>query len=75
MADLIVAVGLGVMTSPGAGQVFKTVPTAELMGHFPMALVPAFLVPLAFVLHVTSLWQLLGGTWVTHRAAAFAPSR
>jgi hypothetical protein len=75
MADLIVAVGLGVMTSPGAGQVFKTVPTAELMGHFPMALVPAFLVPLALVLHVASLWQLLGGTWVTHPVAAFAPSR
>lgn len=75
MADLAAAVGLGIMTSPGATQVITTVPTTEVMGHFPMALVPTFLVPLAFVLHVTSLWQLLGGAWVPHRAAAFASSR
>jgi hypothetical protein len=30
------------------------------MTRFPMALVPTFLVPLAFVLHFVSLWQLLG---------------
>jgi hypothetical protein len=76
MADLVVAVGLGIMTSPGPTQVFQTAPTSELMAHFPLALVPTFLVPLAFVLHVVSLWQLLGGTWVPHRTApAFAPSR
>jgi hypothetical protein len=76
MADLIVAVGLGIMTSPGPTQVFHTVPTSELLAHFPLALVPTFLVPLAFVLHVVSLWQLMGGVWVRHPAAAsFAPSR
>jgi hypothetical protein len=76
MADLVVAVLLGVMTSPGPTRVFQTAPTSELMAHFPLALVPTFLVPLAFVLHVTSLWQLLGGAWVPHRAAAsLAPSR
>ena len=64
IADLIVAVGLGIMTSPGPTQVFETAPTSEFMTHFPMALVPAFLVPLAFVLHVSSLWQLLGAPWV-----------
>jgi hypothetical protein len=30
------------------------------MTHFPRALVPGFLVPLAFVLHVISLRRLLG---------------
>jgi hypothetical protein len=75
MADLIVAVGLGIMTNPGPTQVFETVPTSELITHFPLALVPAFLVPLAFVLHVISLWQLLGGTWAPHPAAARAASR
>jgi|SRR5262245_8819329 len=75
MADLIVAVGLGIMTSPGPTQVFHTVPTSELMAHFPLALVPTFLVPLAFVLHVASLWQLLGGTWESHPAVSLAPSR
>ncbi len=70
MADLIVAVGLGTMTSPGSTQVFNTVPTSELMTHFPMALVPTFLVPLAFTLHVISLSQLLGGAWVPHPGAS-----
>jgi hypothetical protein len=37
--------------------------SAELVARFPLALVPTFLVPLAFTLHVVSLWQLLGGTW------------
>ena len=69
IADLIVAVGLGIMTNPGPTQVFDTVPTSELVTHFPMALVPTFLVPLAFVLHVISSWQLLGGRWVPHLAA------
>ena len=69
MADLVVAVGLGIMTSPGPTQVFPTVPTTELMTHFPLALVPSFLVPLAFALHVISLWQLLGGPWVPHLEA------
>jgi hypothetical protein len=66
MADLVVAAGLGIMTSPGPAHVFHTTPTSELVTHFPLVLVPAFLVPLAFVLHVISLWQLLGGRWVPH---------
>ncbi|HET6195282.1 MAG TPA: hypothetical protein VFE12_06000 [Acetobacteraceae bacterium] len=63
MADLIVAVGLGMATSPGPTQVFVTTPTSAFATHFPFALVPTFLVPLAFVLHVISLWQIVGGTW------------
>jgi hypothetical protein len=75
IADLIIAVGLGIMTSPGPTQVFHTAPTSELMTHFPLALVPTFLVPLAFTLHVISLWQLLGDPWVTRPAAVSAASR
>ena len=63
MADLVVAVGLGITTNPGAGHVFDTVPTSGILTRFPMALVPAFLVPLAFTLHGISLWQLLGKRW------------
>jgi hypothetical protein len=63
MADLVVAVGLGIMTSPGPAQVFHTTPTSELATRFPLALVPTFLVPLAWTLHVVSLWQLVGGSW------------
>jgi hypothetical protein len=63
LADLVVAVGLGITTSPGALQLFRTVPTSELATSFPLALVPTFLVPLAFMLHIASLWQLWRGTW------------
>jgi hypothetical protein len=63
MADLVVAVALGVMTNPGPTQVFYTIPNAELLTQYPLALVPAFLVPLAFTLHVVSLLQLWRGTW------------
>ena len=75
MADLVVAVGLGVMTSPGPAQVFRTTPTSEFATQFPLALVPVFLVPLAFILHVVSLWQLLAKTWVTHPAVSSVRSR
>jgi hypothetical protein len=75
LADLVVAVGLGIMTSPGPAQVFRTTPTSELITQFPLALVPTFLVPLAVVLHVISLWQLLGGRWVTTRATSSVSSR
>jgi hypothetical protein len=60
LVDLIMAVGLGIMTSPGPLQVFQTTPTSELATRFPLVLVPTFLVPLAFMLHIVSLWQLFG---------------
>ena len=63
MADLIVAVGLGIMTNPGPAQVFNTMPNSALITRFPLALVPTFLVPLAFTIHIVSLWQLLGFKW------------
>ncbi len=63
MLDLIVAVGLGITTSPGPLQVFHTTPTSQMATRFPLALVPTFLVPLAFTIHVISLWQLLGARW------------
>jgi hypothetical protein len=71
LADLVVAVGLGIMTSPGPLQVFHTIPTAELATRFPLVLVPTFLVPLACALHVISLTQLISGTWARPVAATF----
>lgn len=63
MTDLIVAVFLGVTTNPGPAQLFHTTPTSVLITRFPLALVPTFLVPLAFTIHVVSLWQLFGFKW------------
>ncbi len=64
MADLIVAVGLGVTTNPGAAHLFNTTPSSVILTRFPIVLVPAFLVPLALTLHGVSLWQLFGRKWV-----------
>ena len=71
LADLVVAVGLGVMTNSGPLQVFHTIPTAELATQIPLVLVPTFLVPLACAVHVISLTQLIGGTWAKPVALAF----
>jgi hypothetical protein len=60
LLDLIVAVGLGVTTSPGPVHVFHTTPTSELATRFPLVLVPTFLVPLAVMLHIISLWHMFG---------------
>jgi hypothetical protein len=56
--DLVVAIGLGITTNPGPAQLFHTTPNTELLTRFPLALVPGFLVPLAFMVHFVSLWQL-----------------
>jgi hypothetical protein len=63
ITDLIVAISLGIMTNPGPAGVFLTTPTAELLTKFPLALVPTMLVPLAFTLHIASVWQLSGRKW------------
>lgn len=63
MADLIIAVGLGIATNPGPLHLFHATPTSELLTGFPLAVVPTFLVPLAFTIHVISTWQLMGLRW------------
>ena len=75
LCDLVVAIGLGVTTSSGPAQLFHTTPTAEIMTRFPMALVPTYLVPLAFVLHIVSLWQILGRSWRRPALEAPVPER
>jgi hypothetical protein len=58
LLDLVVAIGLGITANPGPAQLFHTTPDAELLTSFPLALVPGFLVPLAFMVHFVSLWQV-----------------
>jgi hypothetical protein len=58
LADLAVAVGLGMITSPGPLQlIVPNVATAGL-GTYPYALTPAFVVPSSILLHALSLRQL-----------------
>jgi hypothetical protein len=55
LLDLVVAVGLGVTANPGPAQIFHPAVSGELITEFPLALVPGFLVPLAFMVHIASL--------------------
>lgn len=58
LIDLIVAIPLGMFHAPGRLQLIVTDPTTAMLGELPMALIPTFVVPLAFVLHVASLQAL-----------------
>jgi hypothetical protein len=58
IADLIVAVGTGFLTSPSPLQLFAFDNPSELISAFPLVLVPSYLVPLSIVLHLASLTKL-----------------
>jgi hypothetical protein len=58
IADLIVAVSTGFLTSPSRFQLFAFDRPNELISMFPLVLIPTFLVPLAILLHIISLIQL-----------------
>ena len=68
MVDLIVAISMGVLSSPGgilAGPV-----TTQLMARFPLSLVPTFFVPLLFIMHLISLRAISRSTSADTTAAA-----
>jgi hypothetical protein len=58
IADLIVAVGTGFLTSPSPFQMLALDRPNELISAFPLVLVPTFLVPLSVLLHLASLTKL-----------------
>jgi hypothetical protein len=58
IADLIVALTTGFLTSPSPLQRFAFDRPNQLISMFPLVLIPTFLVPLAIVLHIISLIQL-----------------
>ena len=58
LADLVVAVTTGFLTSPSAFQLFAFDLPNELISQFPLVLIPVFLVPLSVLLHLASLTKL-----------------
>jgi uncharacterized membrane protein len=58
IADLIIALATGVLTSPSPLQRFAFDRPNQLIATFPLVLIPTFLVPLAILLHIISLTQL-----------------
>ena len=58
IADLIVAVATGFLTSPSRFQMFALGAPNELIAAFPLVMIPVFLVPLSILLHLASLEKL-----------------
>lgn len=58
IADLMVAVTTGFLTSPSRFQMFAFEAPNRLITSFPLVMIPVFLVPLAILLHLASLAKL-----------------
>ena len=52
IVDLIAAVGLGVMSSPGPARLILAEPSSAIMTTLPWLLIPGFLVPLLMSVHI-----------------------
>lgn len=59
LADLILAISLGIVTSPGRFQLIVTNLPGIGAGTYPDVLTPAFVVPASILLHALSLRQLI----------------
>ena len=58
IADLVIAVTIGFLTSPSPLQVAAFDRPNVLIGMFPLVLIPVFAVPLSILLHIASLRKL-----------------
>ena len=59
IADLVSAVSLGVLSSPGPIRMIFAEPGTGLMTTLPWLLIPGYLVPLLFILHLAIFQRLL----------------
>jgi hypothetical protein len=58
IADLVVAVTMGTLTSPGLTNLLSRDTPNVLISTFPLVMIPTFAVPLALILHGLTLWRL-----------------
>jgi len=58
IADLVLAISMGAMTSPGRAHLLALDAPNLLMTAYPLVMVPTFAVPLALMLHGLVLWRL-----------------
>ena len=70
MADLVVAVMMGGMTSPGRAHLLALDAPNLLISSYPLVMVPTFAVPLALMLHSPVLWRLRREVGSTGRLVA-----
>jgi hypothetical protein len=67
-ADLISAVALGALSAPGPLNVFAGPPTSAIMTSLPWLMIPGFLVPCLFFIHLVVFYRLLAKTEVSFAA-------
>ena len=70
IADLVVAVMMGAMTSPGRPHLLAFEAPNLLITSWPLVMIPTFAVPLALMLHGIVLWRLRRETASKGRLAA-----
>ena len=70
IADLVVAVMMGAMTSPGRPHLLAFEAPNLLITSWPLVMIPTFAVPLALMLHGIVLWRLRRETASNGRLAA-----
>jgi hypothetical protein len=58
IADLVIAITTGFLTSPSPAQVLALDKPNLLISQYPLVMIPVFLVPLALLLHLASLQRL-----------------
>ena len=64
IADLVLAVSTGFLSSPSPYQMLALDRPNVLIVQDPFVMVPAFFVPLSIILHAMSLWKLRRGASV-----------
>jgi hypothetical protein len=69
IADLVVAIAMGGMTSPGRAHLIALEAPNLLISSYPLVMTPTFAVPLALMLHGLVLWRLRRETASTGRLA------
>jgi hypothetical protein len=67
IADLVIAVSTGFLSSPGPAQLLALDHPNLLISAFPLVMIPNFAVPLSLILHGLSLWQLRRGAGTAGR--------
>jgi hypothetical protein len=70
IADLVVAITMGAMTSPGRPHLLAFDAPNLLISSYPLVMIPTFAVPLALILHGLVLLRLRRGAAATGRLAA-----
>lgn len=70
-ADLVNAIALGALSAPGPLNAFAGPPTSAIMTSLPWLLIPGFLVPILFFIHVVIFYRLLANNEATEPSHAW----